>query len=203
MLPTGSPRPYTPLRGPSPVPRDSGSVLIWILALVLFLGVVLPVRAELKDDPIPSNFQHLQFVAKLGSMERCALKYIPVSRPAIEKELHLPFIQPNNSLASNTQKGRVSFRLCGQIHGVIFSGAIRRGEITKIIVARQSLIPLLPPIINTYYEVQGSGVSGVFYGETELESNRSSSVICDPKRLKIQHRKGNVSPLTGLHISRL
>src|SRR5439155_9616216 len=67
MLPTGSPRPYTPLRGPSPVPRDSGSVLIWILALVLFLGVVLPVRAELKDDPIPSNFQHLQFVAKLGS----------------------------------------------------------------------------------------------------------------------------------------
>src|SRR5437016_1918236 len=177
-----------------------GSVLIWILALVLFLGVVLPVRAELKDDPIPSNFQHLQFVAKLSSMEWCALKYIPVSPPAIEKEPHLPFIQPNNSLARNTQKGRVSFRLCGQIHGVIFSGAIRRGEITKIIVARQSLIPILPPIINTHYEVQGRGVSGVFYGETEPESNRSSSVICDPKRLKIQHRKGNVSPLTSLHV---
>src|SRR5205823_417464 len=86
---------------------------------------------------------------------------------------------------------------CGQIHGVIFSGAIQRGEITKIIVARQSF-PILPPIINTHYEVQGRGVSGVFYGETELESNRSSSVICDPKRLKIQHRESNVSPLDGL-----
>src|SRR5438132_13672520 len=61
---------YLLRRRPTQSSRYLGSVLIWLIALGLSLGVVLPVRAELKDDPIPSNFQHLQFVAKLPNLGR-------------------------------------------------------------------------------------------------------------------------------------
>ena len=173
-----------------------GSVLIWLTALGLSLGVVSPVRTEVERDFYPSNFQYLEFMTKLGAVGWRAIKNIPVCSPAIEKASHSSFVEPNNLFAWNSQNCRVGLSFGRQGRRIITD--VAEPEILEAKIIREFLVPFLSPIIHAHNQAVCWGISGVLYRKAELKVSYLPCVVFLDDRLQIQNWEGNVSSLDSL-----